>query len=67
MSYVLEAIEHKYAYTAKRRPDLDDPARVERRESFLEVIDQFLAGSVPAHLAGPVRGGRQRHRQRGSW
>jgi len=32
--YAMEAIERKYAYTAKRRPDLDDPARVERQESF---------------------------------
>ena len=53
--YVLEAIERKYAYTAKRRPGLDDPARAERRESFQEVIDQLLAGSIPAHLAGQGR------------
>jgi len=53
--YVLEAIERKYAYTAKRRPGLDDPARVERQESFQEVIDQFLAGSIPAHLVGQGR------------
>jgi hypothetical protein len=48
--YVMEAIERTYAYTHKRRPNLDDPARVERQESFQEVIDQFLAASVPAHL-----------------
>jgi hypothetical protein len=53
--YVMEAIERKYAYTAKRRPDLDDPARVERQESFQEVIDQLLAGGIPAHLVGPGR------------
>ena len=53
--YVVEAIERKYAYTAKRRPDLDDPARVERQESFQEVIDQFLAASIPTHLVGQGR------------
>jgi hypothetical protein len=53
--YVMEAIERKYAYTGKRRPDLDDPARVERQESFQEVIDQFLAASIPTHLVGQGR------------
>jgi len=48
--YILEAIERKYAYTAKAMPNLDDPARQERQESFQEVIDQFLAASIPAHL-----------------
>jgi len=51
----MEAIERKYAYTAKRRPGLDDPARVERQESFQEVIDQFLAASIPTHLVGQGR------------
>jgi hypothetical protein len=49
--YVMEAIERKYAYTHKRRPDLDDPARQERKECFQEVIDQLLAASIPAHFA----------------
>ena len=48
--YVMEAIERKYAYTHKRRPNLDDPARQERQESFQEVIDQLLAASIPAHF-----------------
>jgi hypothetical protein len=53
--YVLDAIEGKYAYTPKSRPDLDEPARAERQESFQEVIDQLVDASIPAHLGRPGR------------
>lgn len=48
--YVLDAIEAKYEYTTKSVPDLDIAEREERQESFQEVIDQLVDGSIPAHL-----------------
>jgi len=53
--YVLDAIESKYEYTPKSRPDLDEPARTERAESFQQVIDQLVDASIPAHLGRPGR------------
>jgi hypothetical protein len=48
--YLLEAIEHKLAYTHGRAPKLDEADRAERQAALQNIMDKLLAATVPEHL-----------------